>query len=534
MEYIRSVKSNIKGGVDIELGSRTVLVGPNGSGKSSVVQAIQLAADGAVRDGEGRDRIKEYGALARFFPSDSKVLFSTLALSNDTQRHWEIKKSGTTWKAGRPEMDFEVFFPFEEAKSILAKGDKEIRAWLSDQILGKIDLDSLSTILPEEQAARITHLVRSEGCELDFNVLSAAAKKTATSLRRSATTKEKTVDQLTEGVSTPLTPAQKLALEERDAELGSALSNTHERKASDKVALLNRLDSARARLQVVETELTAPAAQESPDSISPGELALLQQLQQLLVMHVQHFGVDNCMVCRTKDIEENLSKQVAIVEEGLRSSADVRRKSQLEAQRSALQDEVKTLQEAYDNFVLVDVAPLREELNQIRNLIAGDIASRRAWDNVKAVNAEVAATRAQADSLVAAAGTLDKVGRKRLKEGLEAFTDELSHFCPAGVEVGVDLDAGRIGFVRDGQLHTGLSGGEWSALVMALGCYLARNNPSDSVNVLTPDDRGWDPATLGHVMAAVQDYGGQVIIMSTVTPDEWEEDWSVIHLGGEG
>jgi hypothetical protein len=69
---------------------------------------------------------------------------------------------------------------------------------------------------------------------------------------------------------------------------------------------------------------------------------------------------------------------------------------------------------------------------------------------------------------------------------------------------------------------------------MALGCYLARKNPSDSVNVLTPDDRGWDPATLGQVMAAVQDYGGQVIIMSTVTPDEWEEDWSVIHLGGEG
>ena len=142
MEYIRSVKSNIKGGVDIELGPRTVLVGPNGSGKSSVVQAIQLAADGAVRDGEGRDRIKEYGALARFFPSGAKVLFSTLALSNDTQRHWEIKKSGTTWKAGRPEMDFEVFFPFEEVKSILAKGDKEIRAWLSDQILGKIDLGS--------------------------------------------------------------------------------------------------------------------------------------------------------------------------------------------------------------------------------------------------------------------------------------------------------------------------------------------------------------------------------------------------------
>ena len=529
MEYIRSVKSNIKGGVDIELGPRTVLVGPNGSGKSSVVQAIQLAADGAVRDGEGRDRIKEYGALARFFPSGAKVLFSTLALSNDTQRHWEIKKSGTTWKAGRPEMDFEVFFPFEEVKSILAKGDKEIRAWLSDQILGKIDLDSLSTILPEEQAARITHLVRSEGCELDFNVLSAAAKKKATSLRRSATTKEKTVDQLTEGVSTPLTPAQKLALEERAAELGSALSNTHERTASGKEALFQRIDHKKASLlQVMENLRALEAAPEG--GLSSGELMQVQQLQKLLV---QYFGAANCMVCRNKDIEDALSQQVEIVEEGLRAGTVAQQRLNLQSARDSLSAEIAALQGQYDSYVVADLSLLREELNQIRNLVAGDIASRRAWDNVKAVNAEVAATRAQADSLVAAAGTLDKVGRKRLKEGLEAFTDELSHFCPAGVEVGVDIDAGRIGFVRDGQLHTGLSGGEWSALVMALGCYLARKNPSDSVNVLTPDDRGWDPATLGHVMAAVQDYGGQVIIMSTVTPDEWAEDWSVIHLGGE-
>lgn len=532
MEYIRRVKSNIKGGVDVELGPRTVLVGPNGSGKSSIVQAIQVAADGAVRDGEGRDRVKEYGALARFFPAQTKTLFSTLTLSDDTGRHWEIKKSGKTWKQGKGSADFDVYFPFEEVKAVLSQGDKEVRAWLSDQILGRIEIETLEAILPEDQFALVTRLVREQGCELDFNVIAAAAKKKATSIRRMATVKEKTVDQLTEGVRTPLTPSQKAALDTRAAELNTVLSSTHEKTLAGKEALLSRIDQKKVSLLNVMGNLRGLASS-GDGGLSAEELMLVKQLQQLLLLHVKHFGAENCMVCRSKGIEEALSEQVQIVEAGLRAGSTAQKKMNLEAARDSLSTDIDALQAEYDSYVVKDLAPLRTELSEIRDVMAGDIAARRAWDNVKAVNAEVSGLRGDADALVAAADTLQKVGMRRLKEGLTQFTEAVGDFCPDGVEVGVDLAAGRVGFVRDGQLHTALSGGEWSALVMALGCYLTRAAPSEAISVLTPDDRGWDPITLSRVMRAVQDYPGQVLIMSTVAPEEWEDGWRVIGVDAD-
>ena len=528
MEYIRQVKSNIKGGVDRELGLHTVLVGPNGSGKSSVVQAIQLAADGAIRDGEGRDSIKDFAAIARFFPSGERALFSTLILSNDNRRHWEVKRSGKSWKSGKPEADFEVIFPFEEVKSVLAKSDKEVRAWLSAHILGEMTLDTVCAVLTDQQAELVRRLVREEHCEIDWNVLSTAAKKKATALRRRATIKEKTVDQLTEGVSTPLSPAEKQALGSRSEEIATLLSQSHERKQSEKEQLARTLEEQRVQLANARAEMETCG---SEGGMSADEFKLITGLREILIAHITHFGTENCMVCRNTDIEEALTKQVKIVEEGVLAGKTQQRLSYLRGLEARLAERLAELQAAYDSFVVTDLSELRIELRQIQDKLAGDVASRRAWDNVKVINTEVYQMRSEADSLTAAAGTLAKVGLKRLKAGMEGMVSEVSSWLPEGVRLGVDLDAGRLGFLREsGSLHTGLPGGEWTTMVMALGCYVMSKSGPYGVPVLTPDDRGWDPDTLSRVMEAVQSYSGQVIIMSTVAPSTPPDGWTIVQL----
>ena len=68
MKYVCRVRSSVKKGCDVDLGPRTVIVGPNGSGKSTIVQSIELAAGGFVSDMEGREIVRQVGALKRLFP----------------------------------------------------------------------------------------------------------------------------------------------------------------------------------------------------------------------------------------------------------------------------------------------------------------------------------------------------------------------------------------------------------------------------------------------------------------------------------
>ena len=56
MNTLKSLRSNVKGNIEVTFDSPYVLVtGANGSGKSAIVHSIELACFGQVRDASGRD-----------------------------------------------------------------------------------------------------------------------------------------------------------------------------------------------------------------------------------------------------------------------------------------------------------------------------------------------------------------------------------------------------------------------------------------------------------------------------------------------
>jgi hypothetical protein len=137
---------------------------------------------------------------------------------------------------------------------------------------------------------------------------------------------------------------------------------------------------------------------------------------------------------------------------------------------------------------------------------------------------EVAASRAHADRLSLVAKELKKAGQAFLDKKKTDFIERVSSFLPEGEAFDVDLGSARMGFDRDGQLHSALSGAEESRMLLALA---SSQEDGSTPCVLIPKDRGWDRDTLGHVMAALADSPVQVVIMSTVEPDP-VEGWTLV------
>lgn len=532
--FVKQVKSNLKRGVDVTLGRYTVLVGHNGAGKSSVIQALQLAADGAVRDAEGREELRTLAALARFFPTDAKEVYATVTLSDDTTHmHWEAKRTKTGLKVGEVRRPAVVVFPVQKVQDLLASDEKKVRAWLSQNVLGRLTKDNVISVLSPEEGKHVSRLITQKGLDLDWNVIAAAAKSEATALRRDATTKEKTIDQLSEGAATPLSEQEREAIKKQLAGLNNEIAAARGKTQADKDRLGVEVQNLAQRYDVLDAEV---AQADTSEGLSHSAVSQLRQLSGLIETHVRTFGSKVCEVCGTDAADGRIltrrSEIAGLLDVHKRAVAVLSRQDEM----TQLLQKLEVAVPQWRSFEVVDVAPLERRRDELLNSLAAANSAERTWASIRECKAEVGTLRAQANSLTAAAETLARVGQERLEKSIRAFEQAVSQFLPNGEDLGVDIDAGRLGFRRDGQVHTALSGGEWSSLLLALAAWETTHNkpPAGAVVVLTPEDRAWDPDTLAAVMNALYGVGDahyQVILMSTVPPSRHNPDeWTVVEV----
>ena len=532
--FVKQVKSNLKRGVDVTLGQHTVLVGHNGAGKSSVIQALQLAADGAVRDAEGRDELRTLAAIARFFPADAKDVYATVTLSDDTTHmHWEAKRTKTGLKVGETRRPALVVFPVQKVQDLLASDEKKVRAWLSQNVLGRLTKEVVLGVLSPEEGKQVGRLITQKALELDWNVISAAAKSEATALRRDATVKEKTLDQLSEGAPTPLSEQERDAIKQQLGDLNDQIAAGRDKTQANKDKLEAEVNGLALRYDTLEMEV---AQSDTSGGLSPAGVGQLRQMAALIDTHVRTFGSKLCEVCGSDAADGRIVARRGEIA-GL---LDVhKRATMVLARQDEMAQILEKLQELVprkEAFTVVDTKALEQQRDAAFSKLAAAQNADQTWATIRAVKAEVGVLRAQANSLVAAAETLARVGQERLQSRISAFEDAVSQFLPQGSNLGVDIDAGRLGFHRGGQIHTALSGGEWSSLLLALAAWETCNNkpPAGAVVVLTPEDRAWDPDTLSAVMDALYSLGDdayQVILMSTVAPSSYDPDeWTVVPI----
>jgi hypothetical protein len=187
----------------------------------------------------------------------------------------------------------------------------------------------------------------------------------------------------------------------------------------------------------------------------------LQAILALMDLHTKGFGEDqSCALCGVGTAEAIQTRRKLVDEAMVPYQASAKGKA-LEARKNALHAHLVAGVKTLNQMVIADPEEQAKKHAAIR-AIAVDDTNRRAWQNAESTRAGVKAMRKQADAAADAGKELAKAGKRLVEKQQAEFLENVRSFLPEGTEFGVDLSIGRLGFVRDGQLHSALSGAEWS------------------------------------------------------------------------
>src|SRR5687767_4463514 len=93
--HVNRIVSNAKGGINVELGEKTIVIGPNGTGKSAITNALELALSGTASDIYGRGLMKlPADLIANLAPTHAGELFSIASLSDGRSVSWRAGVKG--------------------------------------------------------------------------------------------------------------------------------------------------------------------------------------------------------------------------------------------------------------------------------------------------------------------------------------------------------------------------------------------------------------------------------------------------------
>ena len=523
MKYFAQVESSLKKGCNVSLGRRTLITGANGAGKSTIVQALQLATTGAVSDMEGRENVKVAGALARLFSSANR--FSRVVLSDGTAFEWSMEDGAKAGSFKRPNhhAPMEVRWPLQDLMAILKGDSNTVSAWLEKRVLGELTEEDVLSLVPPAVRDSVRDFIAPES-KMDFMVLAKKAKNEARRLRASATKSETTIESMLEGVAPPMMDITRQKLE---ADVASLAPSGEGVSQAEYDALQQEIVEI-AEVYVEQAEKLAAITESDPKMINA--LKGLETYIELCDIHARDLPGEDCWVCGKGTADDVLTQRVDLqntYDELVAASASFQQRKELESLTERLAQEMRTRTDLLKSLRIIDVDKETLRTEKIRRLAADD-ANRRTWQNTEAERFKISQERSRADVLTLIAKTLEKVGTQLLAQKKADFESRVSMFLPEGELLGVDLDASRVGLIRHGELHTALSGAEWSRVLLAIA--VAEEAESNLPAVLVPDDRAWDPDTLTKVMEALSEAPGQVIIMSTVGPEKPVEGWTHVEV----
>ena len=523
MKHFAQVESSLKGGCDVRLGRHSVVVGDNGAGKSTIVQALQLATTGAVSDMEGRENVKLHTSLARLFSTSDR--FARAVLSDGTTFEWSMEDGNKEGALKKPKHDapMTVRWPLQDLSAVLKGDATTVSAWLENRVVGSLTAEELLSVVPPGMRDHVQDFIQYER-KLDFIALAKKAKSEARKLRMAATKSDSTIESMLEGVAPPMLEVTRKKLESDLAALGEPTEGVTQERYDEIKGEIVKL--AEAYVQVAEHIADLSDAE-------PGMISAVKKLEhyiELCDIHARELSGQDCWVCGQGTAEDILTQRVELqstYESLVAASKGFSKRKEFETQAEILQN---AMQEKVDYLKSLKIVN-REDQDRRSQIVARmtqDAANRRTWENAEANRLQNEQSRARADILTLVAKTLEKAGKRVLSDKKSAFEEAVSAFLPAGETLGVDLDSGRLGLIREGKLHTALSGAEWSRVLLALA--VSQEGDSNLPCVMVPEDRAWDGGTLSKVMESLSGAPCQIIIMSTVAPETPVEGWSLVEV----
>lgn len=557
--YIKNVRSNVKSSDgllwEVELGEKTLIVGANGKGKSRIVNAVELALTGRASDLAGKVDVAREADLLALSPGRNANLYAEVVLSNTEVVAFGVECAGAG-KARKADHEVPAWFAKQELlpvravrEAMLGSADTACRQFLSwaGAGSGRSIMDMLS---PSLTPAYNRLVALTPGA--DITGLETAARK-----------KKLEANAAVKALESALAGSGVVAAAPDDADMAAAQEASQAART-----VLVRAQAAQMRAnsaqrtemlaqQVVSMEATLAEAESTfkqwetyvGSLVKPtGNSVVAQHLLELLAFTVDG-KFDDCLLCdgapgaahfkaRHAEVNTAMGARMKQASEYAGADANLRlARTQMNTVESQLFYARKTLEAAVEppeEGDIVDYAAAAAAYDVVENRLRQLQSARAAWQSYRSVMTQLDTARAEAATWKSLEDALGQAGRILLTDALTAFKIKVQSFLPATDIFNLTLSEGarevfQAGFVRDGTLHTALSGAEWARLTLAMASAILPAN--SQLAVITPEERAFDPKTLAAVMKSLSSAPGQVIITSPVAPHgKVPAGWTVVEL----
>lgn len=544
MAYFKHVKSNVKGGVDVELDEKTIIIGPNGSGKSAVQNSLELATRGFVTDLTGRDEVRKESDLFALGSADE--LYAHATLDDGTEFKWSTHKSGKSVKKAETTQPVPVAWPVLDIEAVLKGNAETQRKWLL-QVAGTVTRPAVHAYLTETDhydsiASRYSYS-ESETLTKVLEVAASEARKTKAQI----TAAEKTIESMSRGLSAEPSASD---LEQMEAAVRDA-ENAIKPQPPQGITLAQvqyaQQEAENAAAKCPDLSAKYHAALDKRKSIQvPPTANLIRSLSETVRLAAE-LNMPGCVVCGNEQVPD--WSALAADYDGwldrfkeahqLDTLVEVLKRNWENAKAHAEEriNRWQSLQEQYNAqgpTEAVDNTAALATLREAQEKHSTARASLDSWRRVRDERELLKEKKAYYREMTNLKDDCRKAVEELVKQAVTTIEEAVQAHLPSEDDFRLVLEGKSIsmGFVRDGLLHTALSGAEWARLTIAVAAAKLRLTGHDGPAILTPKERAWDPATLSSAMRALSDAPGQVLLLSPIKPKgRLPKGWTMVEVG---
>ena len=554
------VVHNLKGGGEANLGQRTLIVGPNGSGKSAIINAVELALTGKASDIAGRDVVAQGAALAAL--ANGSGAWAEATLDDGATCRWEIQRNGS--KVSRAKrVGPEGVLPLREVLAHLTGSADKARKFLLQHACEGIDNTQIVSKLDQDTLSRYQRLTDARLSPIDnlLAVTDLAAKKERDTKKHAAGAKE-TADAVGSGLGVApdeaALAAAKLAREDAGASWRTAQATLEQARRAAPQDTLSPDERANKINGLRSWDLTAAGEGErlhaelrtlSGDTKAGHRRTLLDVVDLMDTA----WTTGPCLACG-QDFDRSSWKahadhvRASVAAAAERHKASDTRRQEIKVRLAELKDTRTRVGARIEELVRggaegnpAGVDPEEAEIAATAARTAYEecsatydrgVRADAAWERVRrAMTVQRDAERETRGWGVLSTECMALVSAL-VMDAVGVFRNRVQRFLPKEETFGIKFDksAVRYGLLRDGEIHTALSGAEWARVSAALAAACTPSNAA--LSVLVPEDRAWDPKTLRGVLQGLNGYRGQVLVATTIKPYRGvPAGWTLIEVG---
>ncbi len=548
--FVKTVQGNVKKGCDVEIGPKTLIVGPNGSGKSTIVNTVELALTARAGDIAGRVDIAREADVMSLAQNGATELEAVATFDDGVVAAY--RTSGSTAKAKKATGDkpadrcHDEVLPIRTLREAVLGSPQTARKYLLSKVGGGVTREDIENLLPEPvretwRMASAKYAQSIPAGDVLVGVLESAGKH-----QRDATSEAKAQREAAKLVSGGR------ASPPSDTEVRAAkTARDTARAAYEEAAALSNIEKSLAE---VRSDIeTVEAAIEGLEQIFETNIAILNSLgdkpvvqpifDHVLPVMKESCDAGECLCCGgaapSADVIATVEKHIETVKG--KSAAHEAHEATIEKTKAEFKKRAKVFEElTARELELVAKKGAAPDLTASR--AAYDAAEARhnelksardAWNTVQRAESVAIESERQAQAWKALKESCEDAVARTLDAALLAFIRQVNDRLPTTDVFDLRLKDGdrevvQFGLVRDGKLHTALSGAEWARVMAAMASACV---PAGTYACIIPEERAFDPATLEAVLAALTDTEHQVIITSPVKPKKVPKGWTVIERG---